>query len=152
MTKSPKAALLKRPRRADTTAQPTSSPSSQTSTETGHLPQHPHPTQAASQAASKGAFILPTESDDLSSDALRVRVPPGAVLDDLDRLTLHQIDSVRALCATARYIALSDPRDETWSPRQAYIPIVEEAERNLGPIARSLEARFAAQVRDQSDD
>lgn len=151
MTKSPKAALLKRPRRADTTAQPTSSPSSPTSTETENPP-HPHPSQAASQAASKGAFILPTESDDLSSHALHVRVPPGAVLDDLDRLTLHQIDSVRALCATARYIALSDPRDETWSPRQAYIPIVEEAERNLGPIARSLEARFAARVRDQGDD
>ena len=147
MTKSPKAALRPRPRHADTTAQPPSSPSSPTSTETENLP-HPHPSEAANQAASKGPFILPTPSDDPSGGLLRLAGSPDELMDQLERLALQQIGTLRALQVTAQFVAMFDAPDDPSAARRSCIPTVNDAEETiLVPILRSLNEKLAAQVR-----
>jgi hypothetical protein len=69
-------------------------------------------------------------------------------MDQLERLALQQIGTLRALQVTARFVAQFDTPDDPSAARRSCIPTVNDAEETiLVPILRSLNEKLAAQVR-----
>lgn len=75
-----------------------------------------------------------------------VKIPPDIVLTAMDELSLQHIDSLRSLCATARFVAMLDPRYGMSAPCQSHIETMEDAEDMLAAVVRRVEARFAARA------